>query len=140
MVASPPEPTIGVRLWPQVYAVARLHSIPEPIPALQPDGAPVALIVGHDEISLLAPEELVQSYTAITRELSVGWRLLTLEAVFPPGAVGLLSVVGRVLADVGVPVKVVSSHDTDPFLVPAETLGRALAALNQARLGRFLRG
>ncbi len=135
---SPPESTIGVRLWPEVYAIARLRAVPEPFPPLPADGAPVALIVGHDEVSLLAPEELVRSYSALVQETTTGWRALTLEAVFPPGTVGLLAVASRVLAEIGVPVMAFSSHDTDHFLVPAETLGRALAALSQARLGRFL--
>ena len=135
---SPPEPTIGVRLWPEAYAVARLSAVPEPFPPLPADGAPVALIVGHDEVSLLAPEDLVRSYSALVQQAMYGWRALTLEAVFPPGTVGLLAVAGRVLAEIGVPVMVFSSHDTDHFLVPAEMLGRALAALSQARLGRFL--
>jgi len=128
-MASQQEPTVGVRLWPQIYAIARLRSVPVPFPSL---------IVGHDEVSLLAPEELVRRYEAIADDVSRGWRALTLEAVFPPGTVGLLAVAGRALADVGVPVMVFSSHDTDHLLVPADTLGRALAALNQARLGRFL--
>ena len=137
-MASQQEPTVGVRLWPQIYAIARLRSVPVRFPSLPPEGAPAALIVGHDEVSLLAPEELVRRYEAIADDVSRGWRALTLEAVFPPGTVGLLAVAGRALADVGVPVMVFSSHDTDHLLVPADTLGRALAALNQARLGRFL--
>jgi hypothetical protein len=115
-----------------------LRTAPERLPSLPADGAPIALIVGHGEVSLLAPDDLVQSCASIAEEISGGWRALTLEAVFPPGTVGLLAVAGRVLADVGVPVMVFSSHDTDHFLVPDEKLGRALAALNQARLGRFL--
>ena len=138
-MAPPPEPTLGVRLWPQVYAIAKLRAVPEPFPSLPPDGAPVAVVVGHDEVTLLAPEELVQSYSALVLDTMNGWRALTLEAVFPAGTVGLLAVASRVLAEVGVPVMVFSSHDTDHFLVPGEMLGRALAALNQARLGRFLK-
>jgi hypothetical protein len=137
-MVSPQEPTIGVRLWPQVYAVARLRAVPTFFATLPPEGAPVALIVGHDEVSLLAPEDLVREYSAIADDVRNGWRALTLEAVFPPGTVGLLAVAASALAEVGVPVMVFSSHDTDHFLVPGEMLGRALAALNQARLGRFL--
>jgi hypothetical protein len=137
-MASHQEPTIGVRLWPQAYAIARLHAVPTFFASLPPEGAPVALIVGHDEVSLLAPEELVGEYSAIADEISNGWRALTLEAVFPAGTVGLLAVAARALAEVDVPVMVFSSHDTDHFLVPGDKLGRALAALGQARLGRFL--
>ena len=136
-MASGQEPTVGVRLWPQAYAIARLRAVPNPFPTLPPDGPPAALVVGHDEVSLLGPEELVGRCAGAGDEVSRGWRALTLEAVFPLGTVGVLAVVGRTLAEVGVPVMVFSSHDTDHFLVPAASLGRALSALNQASLGRF---
>ena len=69
---------------------------------------------------------------------SEGWRAFTVEAVLPLETIGLLAVASRALAEVGVPVMVFSSHDTDHFLVPGKLLGRALAALNQAGLERFL--
>ena len=69
---------------------------------------------------------------------SEGWRAITVEANVPLETIGLLAVASRALADVGVPVLVFSSHDTDHFLVPAILLGRALAVLNQAGLERFL--
>jgi len=130
--------TMKVKLWPQTYAVARLLAVPDPLPRLASADAPVALIVGHDEVSLLAPEEVVQGLGAIVERASKGWRAFTIEAVLPLETVGLLAVASRALADVSVPVMVFSSHDTDHFLVPGKLLGRALAALNQACLERFL--
>jgi hypothetical protein len=132
------EPLVGIRLWPQPYAVARLRAIPEPLPRTPAAGAPVALIVGHDEVSLLAPEEVVEGLGGLVERVSGGWRAFTVEAVFPLGTVGFLAVVSRTLAEVSVPVMVFSSHDTDHFMVPSEHLGRALAALNQACLERFI--
>ena len=44
----------------------------------------------------------------------------------------------RLGACIGIPIMAFSSHDTDHFLVPAESLGRALAALASADLERFL--
>jgi hypothetical protein len=131
-------PPVGLRLWPQTYAVARLLAVPDPLPRLASADAPVALIVGHDEVSLLAPEEVVQGLGALVERASKGWRAFTIEAVLPLETVGLLAVASRALADVSVPVMVFSSHDTDHFLVPGKLLGRALAALNQACLERFL--
>jgi hypothetical protein len=134
------EPPVGIRLWPQPYAVARLRAMPEPLPQTPAAGAPVALIVGHDEVSLLAPEEVVDGLGGLVEHVSGGWRAFTVEAVFPLATVGFLAVVSRTLAEVSVPVMVFSSHDTDHFMVPSEHLGRALAALNQARLERFIPG
>lgn len=129
---------IRVRLWPQRYAIARLIAVPDPLPSPPAGGPPIALIIDHDEVSLMAPEEVVEAQGGLVDRVATGWRALTLEATFPLTTIGLLAVVSRALADVEVPLMVLSSHDTDHFLVPDETLGRALAALSQARLERFL--
>jgi hypothetical protein len=129
---------VGVRLWPQRYAIARLLAVPDPLPSPPAGGPPIALIVDHDEVSLVAPEEVVEAQGGLVERVGKGWRALTLEATFPLTTIGLLAVVSRALADVDVPLMVLSSYDTDHFLVPDEMLGRALAALNQARLERFL--
>jgi hypothetical protein len=131
-------PPVGLRLWPQPYAVARLRAVPDAIPGLSGAGAPVVLIAGHDEVSLLAPQETVQELAALVETVSDGWRAFTVEAVFPLGTIGVLAAASRALAEVGVPVMVFSSHDTDHFLVPGHLLERTVAALKQARLERFL--
>ncbi|MGE5235340.1 MAG: ACT domain-containing protein [Acidobacteriota bacterium] len=127
-----------VRLWEPPYAVARLRAVPAELPGLEVDGPPVTLLVGHGEVSLLAPESVADRLGDLVEESSRGWRAFTLDAVFPLDSVGVLAAVGAALADVGVPIMVLSSHDTDHFLVPGHLLGRTLAALNQIRLGRFL--
>ena len=129
---------VGVRLWPQSYVIARLIAVPDPLPSAPAGGPPIALIVDHDAVSLVAPEEVVEAQGGLVERVGKGWRALTLEATFPLTTVGLLAVVSRALADVGIPLMVISSYDTDHFLVPDETLGRALAALSQTRLERFL--
>jgi hypothetical protein len=137
-MAAHDKPPVGLRLWPQTYSVARLFGVPDPLPRLSTADAPVALIVGHDEVSLLAPEQVVHALGPLVERASEGWRAITLDVVVPLETVGLLAVASRALADVGVPVIVFSSHDTDHFLVPGDCLGRALAVLNQAGLEQFL--
>jgi len=137
-MATREKPPVGLRLWPQTYSVARLFGVPDPLPRFSAGDAPAALIVGHDEVSLLAPDEVVRSLGSLVERASEGWRAITVEANVPLETIGLLAVASRALADVGVPVLVFSSHDTDHFLVPSEHLGRALAALNQVRLERFI--
>ncbi len=136
-MSSPREPAVGVHLWPQPYAIARLRAVPEPLPVFPSDGPPAALVAGHGEVTLIGPEEVIAGVAGAGDRVAGGYRALTLDAVFPLGTVGVLAAVGRALAEVGVPVMVLSSHDTDHFLVPEALLGRALAALNQAPLGRF---
>ncbi|MFI5166144.1 MAG: ACT domain-containing protein [Thermoanaerobaculales bacterium] len=135
---SQEKPVLGVRLWPQAYAVARLREAPPELAPLAKDDAPVALVIGHGEVSLLAPVAALEPIADLAEHVSLGWRALTLEAVFPLNTVGVLASVSRVLAEVGISVMAFSSHDTDHFLVPAESVGRALAALGSADLERFL--
>jgi hypothetical protein len=127
-----------VHLWEPIYAVARLRAVPDPMPALATGGAPASLLVGHGEVSLIAPEPLVDAVGPWVEEVARGWRAFTLEAVVPFSTVGLLAAAARALADIEVPVLVLSSHDTDHFLVPGEHLGRALVVLHQAGLEKFL--
>jgi hypothetical protein len=127
-----------IELWPSAYAIAKLNAVPAGLTACPAAGPPVALIVGHGEITLIGPEEVVDSIGSGIAAISRGWRLLTLDTVFPLDTVGVLRVVSRVLAEVEIPVMVLSSHDTDHFLVPGALVGRALAAISQARLERLL--
>jgi hypothetical protein len=129
---------VQVQVWEPPYAVARLRGVPPDLPGLAVEGPPVALLVGHGEVSLLAPESLVDDLGDVVEKASRGWRAVTLDTVFPLDTKGAVAAVGVALAEVGVPVMVLSSHDTDHFLVPGDLLGRALAALNQVRLERLL--
>jgi hypothetical protein len=128
---------LRVTLWPESYAVARLRAVPADLP-VDPAGPPVGVIVGGGEVSLLAPEVVVDRPDVAVEHVSRGWRAITLDLVLPLDTVGVMATIGRALADVGVPVMVLSSHDTDHFLVPGDLLGRALAALGQTRLDRIL--
>jgi hypothetical protein len=130
--------SLRVHLWPEQYGVATLRDVPALTSWLLPDGPPVSLVVGHGEVSVLAPETVIDAFgDAVTRH-DRGWRALTFDAVFPLGTIGLLAAASRALAEVGVPVMVVSSHETDHVLVPEKHVGRALCALGQARLERFV--
>lgn len=135
----PPGRTVRLYLWPQSFAVARLRGVPDlDLGQLDPGGPPVCLVVGHGEVSLIAPEEIVERQRLLVETSSPGWRALSFDAELPLETVGLLAAASRVLADVEVPVMAVATHDTDHLLVPGSKLGRALAALQQADLERFL--
>ncbi len=128
--------SVPLRLWPQPYEIARLRTLPAAIPALAAEGPPVALVVGNGEVSLLAPAETVATLGEIVEARASGWRAITLDAVLPLDAVGVLAAACAALAEVGIPVTVFASHGTDHLLVPAGQVGRAMAALFQAGLGR----
>jgi len=129
--------TFRLHLWPEPFGVARLSALPAGGDVIRSAGPPVALIGGHDEISLLAPETVIDGLGDLVERHDRGWRAITFDAVFELSTVGLLAAASRVLAEIGIPVMVISSHDTDHLLVPGTRLGQALAALSQARLERF---
>jgi hypothetical protein len=121
-------------LWPQRYAVARLAAVPQDLNPAGVEGPPLSLVIGHGEVTVLAPEELLEAHRGLIQELAQGWRAITLDAVFPLDTVGVLAIVSCALTEARVPVLVFSSHATDHLLVPELMLGRALAALGQVKL------
>jgi hypothetical protein len=131
--------TFRLHLWPEPYGIARLRSLAAGTGLLACDGPPVALVGGHGELSLLAPEAVIDALGDAVEQHQRGWRALTFDAVFDLSTVGLLSEVTRALASVEIPLMVISSHDTDHVLVPGARVGHALAALGQIDLERFLR-
>jgi hypothetical protein len=127
---------VRLRLWPEGYSVASLAAVPDLV--LDPAGSPAALIVGDNEVTLLAPTQLVTALRSPATAQVDGWRAITIDAEFPLDTVGVMAAVAAAFADVGVPFLTFASRRTDHFLVPERLLGRALTALSHAPLDRFL--
>lgn len=81
-----------------------------------------------DEDSLICEEVRVPEGMAAQR----GFKALRVEGTLPFHLTGVLSSLANPLADAGVPIFVVSTHDTDYLLVPETMLARATAALREA--------
>ncbi len=112
------------------------------------------LIDGHYAIVRLPADEAIPkwahgafvSITRTSRELSIvcnegnvpdviadrGWRCLELEGPLPLDQTGIAAAFTRVLADAGIAVFVVATHDTDYVLVRDTALEQASAALRAA--------
>lgn len=124
---------VRVTLWPPRYGVAALASLP-PLPEPGAGSPPLMVVQETNEITLAAPEEVLNALGSTVLRRSQGWRALTIEGVFPLEAVGVLAALTRALAEARVPVMAFSSFGTDHLLVPEAQLGRALAALAQVTL------
>ncbi|MCX6652314.1 MAG: ACT domain-containing protein [Methanomassiliicoccales archaeon] len=68
-------------------------------------------------------------YTVIGKKRKGRYRLLTFEVKLPQDLIGFLALVTDALAQVDVPVFVISSFETDHILIPREDLSRAVEAL-----------
>src|SRR6185503_19940931 len=78
-----------------------------------------------DEDSLVCEEVRVPEGLAAQK----GFRALRVDGKLPFHFTGVLSSLANPLADAGVPIFVVSTHDTDYLLVPDAMLARAAASL-----------
>jgi len=88
-----------------------------------------------DELSIVCRDEDVPDEEKVER----GWRCLRLAGKLDFAIVGVLASVIDPLAEVGIPVFVVSSFDTDYSLVKQSDFTRAVAALQGAG-HRFVSG
>jgi hypothetical protein len=83
----------------------------------------------HDELSLVVKEDIV--IDAI--ESDYDWRVLEVLGPLNLSMVGIMAQISAVLAAAKISIFVVSTFETDYFLVKSETLSKAVAALKKAR-------
>ena len=80
------------------------------------------------ELSIVADESAVPSEVSAAR----GYRALRVEGPLPLHLVGVMAGIAAPLAEAGVPIFPIATHDTDYILVHESTLSRATAALESA--------
>ena len=101
------------------------------------NGAPAAMLRHGDATTLIAPRaEIPDGATPVAPVEH--WRALSLEGASFPAASRILGEATSVLAEVGIPVLAFINGHELLLLLPEDLLGRALAALNQAKLDRLL--
>ncbi len=80
-----------------------------------------------DELSVVCPMEYVPNKMKFER----GWRALKMEGPLDFSLVGVLAGILSSLAEAGVPIFAISTHDTDYVLVKEESHDCAIAALRR---------
>jgi len=114
-------------LLPERFAVAQLP-LESPFPATPPHAMLFSLTRTGDELSLVCSETAVpQNVRAHT-----GWRAFKVHGPFALSEVGVLSAIASPLAEAEISLFVISTFHTDYFLVHAEQLQSAVAALERA--------
>jgi uncharacterized protein len=81
-----------------------------------------------DELSIVLPQAEVPSGV----QAEPGWRALSVRGPLPFHLTGILASLAAPLADAGVPIFAVSTHDTDWLLVGHDRVGDARTALEDA--------
>lgn len=123
-------PRRALTLLPERFAVCRFAP-DEPLPAwvFHAGATHWSLTRTPHELSLVCPEDdLPPSVETVERP----WRALVVDGPIPFGETGVIAGLSSPLAAAGVPVFVLSTHDTDLVLVKDADLARACAALAAA--------
>ncbi len=96
-------------------------------------GAPFcAMVVDSKEVSLILPAEAVEGFRSRLPDVDIAagiCKLVTVNVVMEPELTGLVAAVSKALADAGVAVLPFASFSRDHFLVMADQVDKALAAL-----------
>ncbi|WP_026374667.1 ACT domain-containing protein [Aestuariibacter salexigens] len=112
---------------PQTFCIHSLD-VDQPIPAeiLQ---SPLYFVgKTHDELSVVAPQDINVSSA---NETDHDWRVLEVLGPLQLSMVGIMAEIASVLADANVSIFVVSTFETDFFLVKTQDLANATQALHQ---------
>jgi uncharacterized protein len=81
-----------------------------------------------DELSIVLPQAEVPAHVQAER----GWQALSVRGPLPFHLTGILASLAAPLAEAGVPIFALSTHDTDWLLVGHDKAGDACAALEDA--------
>ncbi len=101
----------------------------EIVKAKRPHPDAFANIVDKDEITVIAEEGSISYADALAVER--GWKILTLDIVFPMDVVGVTAKIAAALADARVSIMPIAAFSRDHFLVKENELESAVAALKK---------
>lgn len=122
-----------VRVLEGDYAVARLSALADGPPPTPPRGSGFwSFTEVGEERSLVCLEDLVEGDWADGATVVRGWRILEVIGPLDLDLPGVMAALAAPLAQAGVPIFPIATHDTDWILVPGDRLDAALAALRGA--------
>jgi hypothetical protein len=117
-------PGLALSLLPGVFAIGKLDPGSD-LPADFMDQAFVSVVRTAEELSIVCLEERMPPAAAC----SPGWRALQVRGPLDLSLTGVMASLASPLALAGVSLFAVSSYNTDTLLLRAETLERAIRAL-----------
>ncbi|MFN8372558.1 MAG: ACT domain-containing protein [Anaerolineae bacterium] len=118
-----------LRLLPQSFAILKLTP-PQSFPAWLSAAALYFVAATEDELSVMCPEHYVPAGVEHKR----GYRCLRVDGDLAFDEIGVVARVSRPLADAGLSLFVVSTHDRDYVLLHQDDLHAALTAYQTAGL------
>src|SRR6184192_4115574 len=120
-----PRALLTLTVFPERYAICRLDP-KATMPSWSAGGQFVSISRTPDELSIVCLEANVPS--GVTCEPS--WRILKCEGPLDYALSGIIASLAEPLADAGVPIFPIATHDTDYILVKEPQLEAAVNALS----------
>jgi hypothetical protein len=121
-----------VRVLEGDYAVCRLGALSDTPPTPERGAGFWSLTEVGEERSLVCLEDLVDGDWTDGATVVGGWRILEVLGPLDLGLTGVLASLAAPLANAGVPIFPIATHDTDWILVPGAQLDVAVTALRGA--------
>lgn len=119
-----PRALLTLTVLPDRYAICRM-SPTEPIPGWASSDHFVSISRTRDELSIVCPEGNVPAGITAAKE----WRVLKCEGPLDLALTGVVASLAEPLADAGVPIFPIATHDTDYLLIKEPQLEVAVNAL-----------
>ena len=119
-----PRALLTLTLLPDRYAICRLAPT-EPLPEWATAQDFVSISRTPDELSIVCPEQNVPSGVNAAK----GWRILKCEGPLDYALTGIMASLAEPLADAGVPIFPIATHDTDYVLIKEQQVDVAVHAL-----------
>ena len=118
---------LTLRLLPAAFAICRLEP-DAALPAWLPRQGFTATIRTEDELSIYCDQNAVPQEVRAAR----GWRALQLVGPFDFSETGVIASVAAPLAEAGISISVLATHDTDYLFVRNDALENAAEILQAA--------
>ena len=119
-----PRALLTLTLFPERYGISRLDTTAA-VPEWSASGPFVSISRTPDELSIVCLEANVPAGITCER----GWRVLKCEGPLDYALTGIMASIADPLADSGVPIFPIATHDTDYILVKEPHLETAIHAL-----------
>lgn len=117
---------VNISICDGLFTVCRLAPGDE-LPAWSATSDFISVTRSPDELSIVCCQHLVPQEIQCSRN----WRLMRIDGDLDLQMIGVLSGLLAPLARAGVSVFVLSTYDTDYFMVPAQVLGQAAEVLKE---------
>ena len=118
---------LRISLLKDKYGICSLPNT-APIPEWALKQSLVSITRTKKELTIVCPQDVIPSQC----KSDLNWRCFRLDGTFDLNQIGVISSISAPLAQNGISIYVISTYDTDYFLVQQENLEQTISALSNS--------